>query len=66
MSINIGAILGMASMMAAEMQYQQDEWKDRIRKQWKESRNLPRKKKKALRKSLLVNWSIACWNPMEF
>jgi hypothetical protein len=42
-----------------------EEWKDRIRAEWEESKNYPRKKKKKVRKSLLLDWSIASWNPME-
>lgn len=33
-------------------------WEDRIKKEWKESKNYPRKKKKQIRKSLLLDWNI--------
>lgn len=36
-------------------------WKERILKEFRESINLPRKKKKAVRKRLNTEWSIACW-----
>jgi hypothetical protein len=42
-----------------------EEWKERILRQWDESKNLSRKKKKAVRKGLLIEWSIASWNPFE-
>jgi hypothetical protein len=54
----VGMVLGQLS----ELQQRQEEWKERIRKQWEESKNLPRKKKKQLRKSLLLDWNIASFN----
>lgn len=39
------------------------EWKSRILKQWEESKKLPRKKKKAVRKKLNLEWGIASWTP---
>ena len=39
-----------------------DDWKNKIRKEWKESANYPRKKKKRIRKSLLLDWQIANYN----
>jgi hypothetical protein len=41
------------------------DWKEEILKKWKTSSNLPRKEKKKTRKTLLVKWSIACWDPFE-
>lgn len=35
--------------------------KNRIRKDWQESKNLPRKKKKQKRKELIIDWKIANW-----
>jgi hypothetical protein len=42
----------------ADMQKNNKEWEDRIKKEWKESKNYPRKKKKQVRKSLRLDWSI--------
>ena len=58
-------ILAMALGMASMIQAQQEDWKARILKEWENSSNYPRKKKKAVRKSLLLDWSIASWNPMD-
>ena len=39
------------------------DFKERIRQRWKESINMPRKKKKRVRKELLLDWQIANWDP---
>jgi hypothetical protein len=41
-------------------------WKEKIIKKYRESSNLPRKKKKQVRKELMVEWSIASWDPFKF
>ena len=41
---------------------QQEKWKERIKRQWKESASFPRKKKKSVRKSLLLDWNIASYD----
>lgn len=48
-----------------EIEIHNDEWKKRIRDEWEKSKNYPRKKKKRVRKELILNWSIANWNPFE-
>lgn len=41
-----------------------EEWKDRLRQGWEDSKHAkPHKRKKALRKRILLDWSIANWNP---
>lgn len=50
-------------MLPTELMDGKTEWKDRIGRQWIESRNLPRKKKKAVRKILVLEWQLACWEP---
>jgi len=40
-------------------------WKDDILRKWDESKNLPRKKKKAIRKHLQFDWSLACYKPFD-
>jgi hypothetical protein len=42
------------------------QWKEKIIKKYQESSNLPRKKKKQVRKELQLDWSIACWDPFQF
>ena len=60
-----GSILAIGLDYMKEMQEMEKTWKARIQKQWKESQNFPRKKKKAVRKNLRLEWLIACWNPFE-
>jgi len=43
-----------------------EQWKEKIIKKYRESSNLPRKKKKQVRKELQLDWSIACWDPFKF
>jgi hypothetical protein len=40
-----------------------EKWKKEILIKFKKSKNLPRKKKKQVRKELNLDWQIACWNP---
>ena len=61
----LGGMITMALTMRNDMQSNMDEWKERILVQWEESKKMPRKKKKKVRKSLLVDWSIACWKPFD-
>lgn len=42
------------------------EFKDKLLNRWKESRKLPRKKKKEERKNIKVLWSINEWSKREF
>ena len=51
-------LLGLTNIFST-LNFKQIEWKERIRKQWKESQNFPRKKKKKVRKGLLLEWKIA-------
>ena len=50
----------------SEIQTRNSEWKERILKEWENSKNYPRKKKKKVRKSLNLDWSIANWDPFKF
>ena len=61
----MSTLLSLGFTMQSEMKANMEEWKDRIRNQWEESKNFPRKKKKRVRKELLLDWSIACWNPFD-
>jgi hypothetical protein len=49
----------------AELQSNTEKWKERIKREWRESRNYPRKKKKRVRKELNIEWSVASYNPFE-
>lgn len=42
-----------------DIRERQEEEKNKIADEWQESKNLPRKQKKAVRKHLLVRWAIA-------
>jgi hypothetical protein len=57
-------LMGMSELYNFEKQ--QEDWKERIKKEFRESSNLPRKKKKQVRKNLQLEWSIANWNPFNF
>ena len=48
-----------------KMDEAKEAFRDRVIKEWKESKKLPRKKKKAKRKELLLNWEITNWEPFE-
>ena len=61
----LNEIIGMAAMFTGSYMVNQKEWKDRILKQWSESSNYPRKKKKKVRKSLRLEWSVACYDPLN-
>lgn len=59
------ALLAFSMGMMDTMEVNQKEWQDRILRQWEESKNFPRKKKKKVRKELLVDWAIASWSPFD-
>ena len=61
----IHQLLGLALTMSAGVEINQNEWKDRILKEWEMSKNYPRKKKKRVRKHLQLDWGFACWNPFD-
>lgn len=56
----------MALTMVHDINSRNEVWKEEILVKWKESTNLPRKKKKLVRKGLLLDWSIASWNPLDY
>lgn len=60
----LSGYLSFGLTMLSNMKKQNQMWKDRIRRQWKESQNFPRKKKKMVRKNLLLEWQIANYDPM--
>ena len=58
-------LIGLGLGMMATMEVNQENWKEEIREKWELSKKLPRKKKKRERKSLLIEWSVACWSPYD-
>ena len=61
----IHPLIGMALSFQNEMDVMQEDWKDRILKKWEESKKMPRKMKKRVRKELLLDWSIANYDPFD-
>ena len=57
--------LGMVLDQIDKMDEAKETFRDRVIKEWEESKKLPRKKKKAKRKELLLDWGIANWEPFE-
>lgn len=51
--------------LSAMIEVNNEEWRNEILEKWKESKNFPRKKKKEVRKSLLLEWSAASWSPFN-
>lgn len=60
-----GPFMAMAIDTMNQIDEARSSFKERILKEWEESKNLPRKKKKAKRKQLNVNWQIANWELFE-
>jgi hypothetical protein len=65
MNSKISSIIAIGMHFMNEMETRSENWKDRIRAEWENSKNYPRKKKKRVRKELVVEWSIACWSPFD-
>jgi hypothetical protein len=61
----LGGFLMMGLQSMNEMKTQQEEWKDRLLKEWEESKKMPRKLKKKRRKEILIDWSIANYDPFN-
>jgi hypothetical protein len=57
-------IVGINSLI--EMSGNLDEWETRILNQWQESKNMPRKKKKKVRKSLELDWQLCQYGKQQF
>ena len=55
----------MGMSMMEDMKSQSEERKELILQKWEESKKMPRKMKKRVRKELNVDWAIACWDPFE-
>ena len=61
----LGGMLMMGLQMQQEMDSMREERKELILKRWEESKKMPRKKKKKIRKELLLDWSIANYDPFK-
>jgi len=61
----LGSYLTMGLSMLNSIRTQQAEHRERIIAKWEESKNYPRKKKKAARKRLELEWLIASYDPYE-
>ena len=60
------SFLGIAMNEMFIYENNREQWKEDIKRKFRESRNLPRKKKKQVRKELQLDWRIANWNPFKF
>lgn len=50
----------------AEMEARNEEWKEKLRQEWEDSKHAkPRKRKKELRKRIMVDWAFANWSPFD-
>jgi len=61
----VGAYLMMGMSMMEDMKTQSEQRKEEILIKWEESKKMPRKMKKRVRKELNVDWAIANWDPFE-
>lgn len=61
----VGAYLMMGMSMMEDIKTQSEERKEQILQKWEESKKMPRKMKKRVRKELLLDWSIANYDPFD-
>lgn len=59
----LGGMLMMGLQMQSQIDANMEEWKDRLRKEWQDTKKMPRKMKKRRRKEIMIDWSIANWSP---
>jgi hypothetical protein len=58
--------LDLAERTMDDMEFARQAFKSRIKEEWEQSKYLPRKKKKAKRKSLLIDSAIANYNILDY
>lgn len=58
-------LLNTAIMLQDTIENNMSEWRDEIIKEWEASKSYPRKKKKRVRKSLMISWNLANYNPFQ-
>jgi hypothetical protein len=61
----IGAYLAMGLSMMEDMKTQSEQRKEEILVKWRETKKMPRKMKKRVRKELQLDWAIANWDPFD-
>lgn len=61
----MGGMLMMGLQSMNEIEERNEQWKERLRKEWQETKKMPRKMKKRRRKEILIDWSIANWSPFN-
>ena len=55
----------MGLTMMEDMKTQSEQRKEEILVKWRETKNMPRKMKKRVRKELQLDWAIANWDPFD-
>ena len=63
---DIYSLMVSADRFVSEHNDRMDEWKERILRQWEESKQYPRKKKKEIRKRLKLEYAIASYDVFDF
>jgi len=58
-------MIGMAMSVQATMDQNREAWQERILERWEESKKMPRKMKKRVRKELRLDWAIASYDPFD-
>jgi len=61
----IGAYLSMGLTMMEDIKTENEKRKEEILVKWRETKNMPRKMKKRVRKELQLDWAIANWDPFD-
>lgn len=65
MNAFLNSMISTGLMMMSAIKKSNEEWKDRLRQEWRDSMDMPRKKKKLERKRILLDWSIANYDPFQ-
>lgn len=61
----IRGMLAMGLSMMEDMKSQSEQRKEEILLKWEETKKMPRKMKKRVRKELQIDWAIANWDPFD-
>jgi hypothetical protein len=60
---NYKSFIDIAMNEMASLRISQELWKDRLKKEWKQTIKMPRKMKKQKRKEIKLDWQIANYDP---
>lgn len=60
-----GGYIAMAMSMFTEYEENKKKFKEKILNEWDETKNMPRKMKKRVRKKLELEWAIANYDPFK-